>query len=58
MTIADDYLGIIARIAESVVLPPIREIHVAPHREDPEKTSKFGAMVLDDTVGPTATSEG
>jgi uncharacterized protein (DUF4213/DUF364 family) len=54
LTIADDYLGIIARIAESVVLPPIRKIHVAPHQEDPGKTSKFGAMVLDDdTVGLT-----
>ena len=52
--IAGDYLGIIARIAESVVLPPIREIHVAPDQKNPEQISKFGAMVLDDdTVGLT-----
>ena len=54
MTIADDYLGIIARIAESVALPAIRKFHVAPHQEGPEKISKFGAMTLDDdTVGLT-----
>lgn len=64
MTIADDYLGLIDRIADSVVLPPIREIHIAPHQPGPgnssleknglDKSSKFGAMVLDDdTVGLT-----
>lgn len=54
MTIAGDYLDIVARISESIVLPPIREFLVAPYHEDPKKSSKFGAMVLgDDTIGLT-----
>jgi uncharacterized protein (DUF4213/DUF364 family) len=54
MTIASDYLGIVARISKSVVLPSIRSIHVASDRAKPDKSSKFGAMVLDDhSVGLT-----
>ena len=54
MTIAQDYLDIIDRIAESLDLPLIREIHIAHSDENPGKSSKFGAMVLDDeSVGLT-----
>lgn len=54
MAIADDYLCIMDGIATSIILPPIREIHIAPYRDDPEKSSKFGAIVLDDnSVGLT-----
>lgn len=54
MTIACDYLSMMAKIAELVDLPRIREIHVAPYLEEPGKSSKFGAIVLDDdTVGIT-----
>ncbi|MEE8594099.1 MAG: DUF364 domain-containing protein [Candidatus Bipolaricaulota bacterium] len=57
MGIANDYLDLIRRIGELLDIPPVRAIHIAPFEADPEKSSKFGAMVLTDgTVGLTYTA--
>ena len=54
MSIANDYLDLIQRIGGRLEIPPVRAIHIAPFEADPEKSSKFGAMILtDDTVGLT-----
>jgi uncharacterized protein (DUF4213/DUF364 family) len=57
MGITNDYLGLIQRVGRRLDIPPVRAIHVAPFEPDPEKSSKFGAMVLTDgTVGLTYTA--
>ena len=57
MGIANDYLDLIQGIGELLDIPPVRAIHIAPFEADPEKSSKFGAMVLTDgTVGLTYTA--
>ena len=56
MSIANDYLDLIQRIGGLLDIPPVRAIHIAPFEADPEKGSKFGAMILTDgTVGLTYT---
>jgi len=56
MTIATDYLQLMQTIGEKLQFPPVREIHIAPYDPDPQKNSKFGALVLaDGTVGLTYT---
>ncbi len=57
MSIANDYLGLLQMIGGLLDVPPVRAIHVAPFEAAPEKSSKFGAMILTDgTVGPTYTA--
>ena len=57
MSIANDYLDLIQRIGGLLDIPPVRAIHIAPFEADPEKSSKFGAMILTDgTVGLTYTA--
>jgi uncharacterized protein (DUF4213/DUF364 family) len=57
MGIASDYLDLIQRIGGLLDIPPVRAIHIAPFEADPEKSSKFGAMILTDgTVGLTYTA--
>jgi hypothetical protein len=57
MSIANDYLDMIQRIGGLLDIPPVRAIHIAPFEADPEKSSKFGAMILTDgTVGLTYTA--
>jgi uncharacterized protein (DUF4213/DUF364 family) len=57
MSIANDYLDMIQRIGGLLDIPPVRSIHIAPFEADPEKSSKFGAMILTDgTVGLTYTA--
>ncbi|MDX2312865.1 MAG: DUF364 domain-containing protein [Gammaproteobacteria bacterium] len=57
MSIANDYLDLIHRIGGILDVPPVRSIHIAPFEADPEKSSKFGAMILTDgTVGLTYTA--
>jgi uncharacterized protein (DUF4213/DUF364 family) len=57
MGIANDYLDLIQRIGGLLDIPPVRAIHIAPFEADPEKSSKFGAMILTDgTVGLTYTA--
>jgi uncharacterized protein (DUF4213/DUF364 family) len=57
MGIANDYLDLIQRIGGILDVPPVRSIHFAPFEADPEKSSKFGAMILTDgTVGLTYTA--
>jgi uncharacterized protein (DUF4213/DUF364 family) len=57
MSIANDYLDLMQRIGGLLDIPPVRAIHIAPFEADPEKSSKFGAMILTDgTVGLTYTA--
>ncbi len=57
MDIANDYLDLIQRVGGLLDIPPVRAIHIAPFEADPEKSSKFGAMILTDgTVGLTYTA--
>lgn len=54
MSIADDYLAVADRAAHCLPLPAISQIHVAGEQGQSGKSSKFGAMVLEDgTVGLT-----
>lgn len=54
MSIADDYLSIADRVAHCLPLPAVRAIHVAGEQGQSGKSSKFGAMMLeDDTAGLT-----
>jgi uncharacterized protein (DUF4213/DUF364 family) len=54
MSIAADYLEIIEKVANAIRLPVIREIHVASASSQSGKSSKFGAMILEnDIVGLT-----
>jgi uncharacterized protein (DUF4213/DUF364 family) len=54
MSIADEYLALADRAAHSLPLPAVRQIYVAGEQGQSGKSSKFGAMVLeDDTVGLT-----
>ena len=56
MGIANDYLQLMQTIDAKLQIPPVQEIHIAPFEPDPEKSSKFGALVLTDgTVGLTYT---
>ncbi len=56
MGIAIDYLRLIETIAKRLTVPCVQSIHIAALQENPEKSSKFGAMVLSDgTVGLTYT---
>ena len=56
MGIASDYLQLMQTIGAKLQIPPVQEIHIAPFESDPEKSSKFGALVLTDgTVGLTYT---
>jgi uncharacterized protein (DUF4213/DUF364 family) len=57
MGIANDYLDLIHRIGGILDVPPVQAIHIAPFEADPQKSSKFGALVLTDgTVGLTYTA--
>lgn len=54
MNIAEEYLALVRRISDQVQLPVIKEILVATEPGQSGKSSKFGALVLeDDTVGLT-----
>ena len=54
MTIADEFLQLMEKIGKTCKLPAVREIHIASGDGSPDKSSKFGALVLDDdTVGLT-----
>jgi hypothetical protein len=56
MGIASDYLQLMQTIGAKLQIPPVQEIYIAPFGADPEKSSKFGALVLaDGTVGLTYT---
>jgi hypothetical protein len=56
MGIANDYLQLMQTIGAKLQIPPVQEIYIAPFEPDPEKSSKFGALVLTDgTVGLTYT---
>ncbi len=56
MDIAGDYLELVETVSRHLALPEVASVHVAPYREDPQKSSKFGALVLrDGTVGLTYT---
>lgn len=56
MSIATDYLRLVETIAKRLTIPSVQSIHIAALQEDPDKSSKFGAMVLSDgTVGLTYT---
>ena len=56
MGIASDYLDLIERIGRLLDIPLVQAMHIAPFEADPEKSSKFGAMILTDgTVGLTYT---
>ncbi|MGI9318167.1 MAG: Rossmann-like domain-containing protein [bacterium] len=54
MNIAEDFLEIVEAISKLVQLPVVKEIYVAGEHGQSGKSSKFGAMVLEDgTVGLT-----
>ena len=54
MTIASEFLQLMERIEQTCELPVVRAIHIASGDDFPDKSSKFGALVLDDnTVGLT-----
>jgi len=54
MTLAQDFLNIIDTIAAAIDLPAVKSVHVGPYQNQPQKSSKFGALVLeDDSVGVT-----
>lgn len=54
MNIPEEYLALVRRISDQIQLPVIKEILVAAEQEHGGKSSKFGALVLeDDTVGLT-----
>ncbi len=56
MGIASDYLQLMQTIGAKLQIPLVQEIYIAPFESDPEKSSKFGALVLaDGTVGLTYT---
>ena len=56
MGIANDYLQLMQTIGAKLQIPPVQEICIAPFEPEPEKSSKFGALVLaDGTVGLTYT---
>ena len=56
MGIASDYLQLMQTIGAKLRIPPVQEIYIAPYEADPDKSSKFGALVLaDGTVGLTYT---
>ncbi len=59
MGIASDYLQLMQTIGAKLQIPPVQEIYIAPFESGPEKSSKFGALVLaDGTVGLTYTGFG
>ena len=59
MGIANDYLQIMQAIEAKLKIPRVEEIRIAPFEPAPEKSSKFGALVLTDgTVGLTYTGLG
>ncbi|MDH3451867.1 MAG: DUF364 domain-containing protein, partial [Gammaproteobacteria bacterium] len=56
MGIAADYLQLVETVGRRLPLPDVQSVHIAKYRADPEKSSKFGALVLcDGTVGLTYT---
>lgn len=56
VTIAAEYTALVATIANRLMLPEVASVHVATYQDDPQKSSKFGALVLrDGTVGLTYT---
>ncbi len=56
MSIASDYLQLMDTVGQRLDIPPIKAVHIAPFEADPQKSSKFGAMVLSDgTTGITYT---
>ena len=56
MTIAEDFLHLLEQIQGHIDIPLIIDIHIAPSRLSPQKSCKFGALVLEnDTVGLTYT---
>ena len=56
MSIASDYLRLIETIAERLTIPRVKSVHIGALQDHPEKSSKFGALVLTDgTVGLTYT---
>jgi len=56
MGIAAEYLRLMETAAQRLTLPEIESVHVAKYQDDPDKSSKFGALVLaDGTVGLTYT---
>jgi len=56
MGIAAEYLQLMEHVAQRLTLPMIQSVHIAEYQHDPDKSSKFGALVLTDgTVGLTYT---
>ncbi len=52
--LADEYLEIAKQIADAIQLPAVKEIHINTQSHGSRKSSKFGALVLEDgTVGLT-----
>ena len=56
MDIATEYVELFTTVARHLTLPEIESVHIAAYQDDPQKSSKFGALVLRDrTVGLTYT---
>ncbi|MDH3713203.1 MAG: DUF364 domain-containing protein [Gammaproteobacteria bacterium] len=56
MDIANEYLQLMELVGQRLPLPEVQSMHIAPYEDDPEKSSKFGALILTDgTVGLTYT---
>ena len=54
MTIADDFLELMDRVGQTCELPVVQHIYIASGSGSVDKSSKFGALVLEDeTVGLT-----
>jgi uncharacterized protein (DUF4213/DUF364 family) len=56
MDIAAEYLQLVEKVGQRLPLPNVQSVHIARYEEDPDKSSKFGALILTDgTVGLTYT---
>ncbi|MDZ7854528.1 MAG: hypothetical protein U5L98_18320 [Halomonas sp.] len=48
MSITNDYLALVERIADAPLVAPVREVFVPPLRDRPDPSAEFGAVVLED----------
>lgn len=56
MDIAAEYLQMMQIVGQRLALPAVQSVHIAKYQDDPDKSSKFGALILaDGTVGLTYT---
>ena len=54
MSLTDDFLKVVKQVADAIHLPVVRKIHINAQTDVSRKSSKFGALVLEDgTVGLT-----